>query len=82
MKNQISPEEDALLAQAESKGPLGKAGIYVKLSGPGWLQGAVTLGGGSLAGALYVGIISGYHLSGSSPSRWYWASLCFRPSAM
>lgn len=33
---------------------------YAKLSGPGWLQGAITLGGGSLAGALYLGVIAGY----------------------
>lgn len=62
MKTQISPEEDALLTQAESKGPLGKAAIYAKLSGPGWLQGAITLGGGSLAGALYLGVLFGPHM--------------------
>ena len=33
---------------------------WTKLSGPGWLQGAITLGGGSLAGALYLGVIGGY----------------------
>ena len=33
---------------------------YAKLSGPGWLQGAITLGGGSLAGALFLGSTSGY----------------------
>lgn len=32
---------------------------YAKQSGPGWLQAAVTLGGGSLAGALYLGVIGG-----------------------
>lgn len=36
--------------------------VYIRLSGPGWLQGAITLGGGSLAGALYIGIIAGYQL--------------------
>ena len=40
--------------------PLGKRiGAYTKRSGPGWLQGAITLGGGSLAGALYLGVIAG-----------------------
>ena len=34
----------------------------VKQSGPGWLQSSVTLGGGSLAGALYLGIIAGPRL--------------------
>jgi Mn2+/Fe2+ NRAMP family transporter len=62
MKNHVTPTESELLDLAQTKGPLGKAAIYLKLSGPGWLQGAVTLGGGSLAGALYVGIISGYQL--------------------
>jgi len=45
----------------------GKSGIakflaYAKISGPGWLQGAITLGGGSLAGALYLGVVSGFSL--------------------
>lgn len=62
MKNHVTPTESELIDLAQTKGPLGKASIYLKLSGPGWLQGAVTLGGGSLAGALYVGIISGYQL--------------------
>ena len=62
MKNHVTQTESELIDLAQTKGPLGKASIYLKLSGPGWLQGAVTLGGGSLAGALYVGIISGYQL--------------------
>lgn len=37
-----------------------KLGIYTSLSGPGWIQAAVTLGGGSLVGALYLGVIGGY----------------------
>ena len=40
-------------AQAEGRGATLKA--WVKLSGPGWLQSAITLGGGSLAGALFLG---------------------------
>jgi Mn2+/Fe2+ NRAMP family transporter len=54
--------EEELLNLAATKGPLGKAAIYAKLSGPGWLQGAITLGGGSLAGALYLGILFGPHM--------------------
>ena len=34
--------------------------VYTRLSGPGWLQSAITLGGGSLAGSLYLGVIGGY----------------------
>ena len=35
---------------------------YVRLSGPGWLQSAITLGGGSLAGALLLGTLGGTQL--------------------
>jgi Mn2+/Fe2+ NRAMP family transporter len=65
MKKEISETE--LLDLAETKGPLGKAAIYTKLSGPGWLQGAITLGGGSLAGALYLGVIAGFSLMWLQP---------------
>ena len=40
---------------------------YTKRSGPGWLQGAITLGGGSLAGALFLGTVSGYSLMWVQP---------------
>ena len=59
--------EDQLLEEAASKGALGKAAIYTRLSGPGWLQGAITLGGGSLAGALYLGVIVGYEMMWLQP---------------
>lgn len=65
MKTQTTEAE--MLDAAATKGPLGKALIYTKLSGPGWLQGAITLGGGSLAGALYIGIIAGYQLMWLQP---------------
>ncbi len=67
MKSDPSSVENQLLDQAATKGPLGKAVIYTRLSGPGWLQGAITLGGGSLAGALYIGIIAGYQLMWLQP---------------
>lgn len=44
----------------QQRGFLGKLTGYAKLTGPGWVQAAVTLGGGSLVGALYLGIIGGY----------------------
>jgi Mn2+/Fe2+ NRAMP family transporter len=58
----IAAKEDALLEQAAREGVLRKAAIYTRLSGPGWLQGAITLGGGSLAGAMYLGVIAGFQL--------------------
>ena len=49
-----------VIEEVKDKGPAGKFLGYAKISGPGWLQGAITLGGGSLAGALYLGVLSGY----------------------
>ncbi|TLD69657.1 divalent metal cation transporter [Phragmitibacter flavus] len=57
--------QDTLAAEREElrsiqAGPVGKKfAYYISKSGPGWLQGAITLGGGSLAGAMYLGIIAG-----------------------
>lgn len=46
-----------LLLDAQASGKT--LGAFVKLSGPGWLQAAITLGGGSLAGALFLGVLGG-----------------------
>jgi len=51
-----------LIHEARERGTGATIGVYAKLSGPGWLQGAITLGGGSLAGSLYLGVIGGYQL--------------------
>jgi Mn2+/Fe2+ NRAMP family transporter len=48
-----------ILSAAEAKGGGAKIGAYLRLSGPGWLQSAITLGGGSLGGALYLGMLGG-----------------------
>ena len=48
-----------ILSNAQARGPLSTFGAYFRLSGPGWLQSAITLGGGSLGGALYLGVIGG-----------------------
>ena len=50
------------ILQAREAGTAAKLRAYTKLSGPGWLQGAVTLGGGSLAGSLYLGVLAGFGL--------------------
>lgn len=55
------------LEAVAGKGPLAKAATYTRLSGPGWLQSAITLGGGSLAGGLYLGVLSGYGLMWLQP---------------
>ena len=51
-----------LLTDAQSKGMGATLGVFFKLSGPGWLQSAITLGGGSLAGALFLGVLGGTKL--------------------
>lgn len=56
-----------LLQQAQAKGTLATFGAYLKLSGPGWLQSAITLGGGSLAGSLYLGVLGGFSLMWLQP---------------
>ncbi|MGC8844601.1 MAG: divalent metal cation transporter, partial [Candidatus Hydrogenedens sp.] len=42
------------------KGKLFKT--FVRLSGPGWLQSAITLGGGSLSSSMYLGVLVGFGL--------------------
>ena len=47
------------LQDAEARGRGATLAAFIRLSGPGWLQSAITLGGGSLAGSLYLGVIGG-----------------------
>ncbi len=49
-----------MLREAMQQGLWRRLGLYVRLAGPGWLQSAITLGGGSLAGSLYLGVLMGY----------------------
>jgi len=60
--NDAVSREKEILAAAKAKGGLAIPLAYLKCSGPGWLQGAITLGGGSLAGSLYLGVLGGYSL--------------------
>jgi len=50
------------LKGAKGKSAVTQMKVWSKLCGPGWLQSAITLGGGSLAGSLYLGVIGGYQL--------------------
>lgn len=59
--------ERQLIADAKAKGTAPTLVAYAKLSGPGWLQSAITLGGGSLAGSLYLGVIGGYQMMWLQP---------------
>ncbi|MDF1851198.1 MAG: divalent metal cation transporter [Verrucomicrobiales bacterium] len=63
----VNEEEIAELEALEGQ-PVGKKlAYYTKKSGPGWLQAAITLGGGSLAGALFLGVMMGYNLMWLQP---------------
>lgn len=52
--------EREILVEARKKGNLATTAAFFRLSGPGWLQSAITLGGGSLTSALYLGVLGGY----------------------
>ena len=51
--------ETAELRDALRRGGAAKLRTYLRLAGPGWLQSALMLGGGSLAGSLYLGALTG-----------------------
>jgi len=53
-----SDREMILTARAKGRGAMVKA--FLRLSGPGWLQSGITLGGGSLSSSLYLGVLVGF----------------------
>lgn len=60
MSQDKASTEQQMIIDAKAQGGLATLRTYIKLSGPGWLQSAITLGGGSLSGALFLGVIGGY----------------------
>ena len=62
MQNAAVERDRQLLIDAKKKGTGATLKAYMKLSGPGWLQSAITLGGGSLASSLYLGVLGGFAL--------------------
>ena len=58
---QTEPEsnEAAQLRALSAKPWFARIPKYLKLSGPGWLQGAMTLGGGSAVTSLTIGALIG-----------------------
>lgn len=58
---QAEPERRAIV-DAKEKGRARVFATYLRLSGPGWLQSALTLGGGTLASSLYLGVLAGFSL--------------------
>ncbi|MEZ6147599.1 MAG: hypothetical protein R3B91_19675 [Planctomycetaceae bacterium] len=57
----------ALINEARQQGIGSLFWAFTRLSGPGWLQSAITLGGGSLAGSLYLGVLAGFGLMWLQP---------------
>lgn len=55
-----TPMTDERLAEIAARPFLARTGAYLRLSGPGWLQGAMTLGGGSAITSLTIGGVYGY----------------------
>jgi len=49
-----------MINSARAKGKLPLFGVFVRLSGPGWLQSAITLGGGTLSNSLYLAVLTGF----------------------
>jgi len=45
-------------ARAQGRGATFKA--FLKLSGPGWLQSGITVGGVSFSSSLFLGVLTGY----------------------
>ncbi len=60
-------QEAAELAEINQQGIAKRYGYSARKSGPGWLQGAITLGGGSLGGALFLGSFMGYNMMWLQP---------------
>jgi Mn2+/Fe2+ NRAMP family transporter len=61
MSDQVAKNRE-MIVKAQQEGLGSTLLAYTKLSGPGWLQSAITLGGGSLSGALFLGILTGTNL--------------------
>ncbi len=61
-------KERAYLRELETRPLLSRAGGYLKLSGPGWIQSALTLGGGSGSTSLFAGALAGYTLLWVQPT--------------
>lgn len=58
--NTTIERDRALLNTARAKGRLPFLGVLIRLSGPGWLQSAITLGGGTLSNSLYLAVLTGF----------------------
>ncbi|HEX40449.1 MAG TPA: hypothetical protein ENN81_00090, partial [Phycisphaerales bacterium] len=59
MNPRIEQDRKRILdARAKGKGALAKT--FIRLSGPGWLQSGITVGGVSFSSSLFLGVLTGY----------------------
>jgi manganese transport protein len=61
-KPEALEKEKERLRAVEKKGVLARWKVFFSLSGPGWMQSAMTLGAGSSAASLFAGAFLGYKL--------------------
>ena len=61
-KKTVTEQEKVYLRELSRRPFFSRIGGYISLSGPGWLQSAMTLGGGSLTGSLYLGVLAGFSM--------------------
>jgi len=59
-KNVRVERDRRILLEAKAKGKGATLFAWMRLSGPGWLQSAITIGGGSLSNSLYLGVLVGF----------------------
>ncbi len=59
MNPQIEQDRQSII-NAREKGLGATFKTFIRLSGPGWLQSGITLGGGSLSSSLYLGVLVGF----------------------
>ncbi|MHC4740441.1 MAG: divalent metal cation transporter [Planctomycetota bacterium] len=66
MNPRIEKDRQSILeAQKKGKGALFKT--YLRLSGPGWLQSGITVGGVSFSSSLYLGVLAGVSMMWLQP---------------
>ncbi|MBN1361895.1 MAG: divalent metal cation transporter [Sedimentisphaerales bacterium] len=67
----IARDRELILA-AKEKGRGALLKTFVRLSGPGWLQSGITVGGVSFASSLYLGVLSGFTFLWLQPVAMMW----------
>jgi Mn2+/Fe2+ NRAMP family transporter len=66
MNPRIEKDRESIVA-ARQKGTGAMVKTYLRLSGPGWLQSGITVGGVSFSSSLYLGVIVGFSMMWLQP---------------